>query len=61
MLRAAFAADATRFAYIAVLADNLPSRRVIESEGFEFQQSFFLQRILGIERKWAGPMVGRGP
>ena len=58
MLRTAFADAATRYAYIGVLADNRPSRHVIEAAGFEYQRSYFFRRCLGAERKWAHPMPG---
>ncbi|HEX8873518.1 MAG TPA: GNAT family N-acetyltransferase, partial [Nitrosospira sp.] len=41
MLRDAFASSETRYVYISVLADNLPSRHVIETMGFGYQGSFF--------------------
>ena len=53
MLHEAFADESTRYAYIGVLADNLPSRHVIETMGFEYQGSFFWKRCFGIERKWS--------
>lgn len=56
MLHQAFAIKETQFAYISVLADNLPSRHVIETMGFEYQRSFFLKRRFGTEKKWAGSM-----
>ena len=53
MLRTAFIAEDTEFAYISVLADNGPSRHVIESMGFSYQESYFWERRLGTERKWS--------
>lgn len=55
MLRQAFADEAIKYAYISVLADNAPSRHVIEKMGFEYQGSFFWQCRFGSERKWASP------
>jgi CelD/BcsL family acetyltransferase involved in cellulose biosynthesis/GNAT superfamily N-acetyltransferase len=52
MLCAAFARPQTQFVYISVLADNLPSRHVIETMGFEYQASFFMTRRFGKLRKW---------
>jgi GNAT superfamily N-acetyltransferase len=46
MLRDAAAAEGTEFAYIAVLADNTASRKVIEKAGFEHQASIMLRRRL---------------
>jgi CelD/BcsL family acetyltransferase involved in cellulose biosynthesis/RimJ/RimL family protein N-acetyltransferase len=60
MLRTAFADAGTRYAYIGVLADNRPSRHVIEAAGLEYQRSYFLRRCLGAERKWVHPMLGAG-
>jgi CelD/BcsL family acetyltransferase involved in cellulose biosynthesis/RimJ/RimL family protein N-acetyltransferase len=55
MLRSAFSQAATRYAYIGVLADNHPSRHVIEAAGFAYQRSFFLRRCLGVQRMWVQP------
>ncbi len=55
MLQQAFADEAIAYAYISVLADNAPSRHVIEKIGFEYQGSYFWQRRFGNERKWASP------
>ena len=55
MLGEAFADDAVEYAYISVLADNGPSRHVIETLGFEYQGSFHWQRRFGKVRKWASP------
>jgi CelD/BcsL family acetyltransferase involved in cellulose biosynthesis/RimJ/RimL family protein N-acetyltransferase len=52
MLKAAFSADATEYAYISVLADNGPSRHVIETMGFKYQASYFWESRFGKERKW---------
>ena len=64
MLREAFSFEDTRFAYISVLADNGPSRHVIEAVGFEYQGSFHLRKRLSKVKKWADqsvrPMVGCG-
>lgn len=51
----AFANEANEYAYISVLADNAPSRHVIETMGFEYQGSFFWQCRFGNEHKWASP------
>ncbi|MBL8379244.1 MAG: GNAT family N-acetyltransferase [Burkholderiales bacterium] len=48
MLEDAFARPDTRWAYIGVLADNLASRHVIESTGFQYQGS--LRR----QARWGG-------
>ena len=53
MLQEAFTFEDTQFAYISVLADNGPSRHVIESLGFEYQGSFHLHRRFAKARKWA--------
>lgn len=53
MLREVFTNDATRYAYISVLADNLPSRHVIETLGFEYQGSFYWTCRFGSATKWA--------
>jgi len=52
MLRDAFADPAIQYAYIMVLADNTPSRRVIEKLGFAYQASYFLEKRGGKERTW---------
>lgn len=54
MLRAAFEAETTQHAYISVLADNGPSRHVIEKMGFAYQGSFYWEKRFGKVRKWAG-------
>lgn len=59
MLRRAFDVETTRFAYISALADNLPSRHVIEEIGFGYVGSFFLERRLGVEKKWASLVFGQ--
>lgn len=53
MLHAAFADESVRYAYISVLADNHPSRHVIEKMGFAFQGSFFWKRAFGRVNKSA--------
>lgn len=55
MLADAFADEQTEFAYISVLADNLPSRRVIERVGFAYQGSFFWHRRFGKDQRFPGP------
>lgn len=52
MLCDAFADPKTESAYIFVLANDLPSRHVIESLGFEFQESYRRVRNFGLERKY---------
>lgn len=41
------------FAYIGVLANNLPSRHVIEKRGFEYRGSLFRRQILGAAYAWS--------
>ena len=53
MLRAAFQREETRYAYISVLADNGPSRHVIEGLGFEYQGAFHWRRRFGRVTKWS--------
>lgn len=53
MLKAAFDAGDTEYAYISVLANNGPSRHVIESMGFAYQGSYFWESRFGTERKWS--------
>jgi RimJ/RimL family protein N-acetyltransferase len=53
MLRAAFQDQNVRYAYISVLADNEPSRHVIETLGFSYQGSFHWHRRFGRVSKWA--------
>lgn len=53
MLHEAFNDAGAQYAYISVLADNLPSRHVIESLGFEHQGSLYWKRKLCVEKKWA--------
>ena len=53
MLKVAFSEGDTEFAYISVLANNGPSRHVIESMDFAYQGSFFWERRIGSERKWS--------
>lgn len=57
MLHAAFTNSNADYAYISVLADNLPSRHVIETTGFEYQGSFFWERRFGTEKKWQSPLL----
>jgi RimJ/RimL family protein N-acetyltransferase len=53
MLHTAFTKQDTQYAYMCVLADNLPSRHVIEALGFEHQGSFFWESRFGEVKKWA--------
>ena len=39
--------EGLRYVYISVLADNRPSRHVIEKLGFDYQCSLFLNRRFG--------------
>jgi CelD/BcsL family acetyltransferase involved in cellulose biosynthesis/RimJ/RimL family protein N-acetyltransferase len=55
MLRHAFADPQLRYAYISVLADNRPSRHVIESLGFEHQRSYHLRQRFGRSATWTTP------
>lgn len=59
MLRDVFAGEDPRYAYISVLADNLPSRRVIESMGFAYQGSFHWSSRFGQQRTWAGAVFAQ--
>jgi CelD/BcsL family acetyltransferase involved in cellulose biosynthesis/RimJ/RimL family protein N-acetyltransferase len=52
MLAYAFQQPDIVAACIGVLADNLPSRRVIEGLGFDYQGSAFLSRRFGRTRTW---------
>jgi GNAT superfamily N-acetyltransferase len=57
MLRDATASEGTEFVYIAVLADNTASRKVIEKAGFEHHASIVLWRRLqrvSHTRHWVG-------
>lgn len=56
MLSVAFSLQATQYAYMAVLADNLPARHVIEAMGFLYQGSCYWQRRFGTEKKWKDPV-----
>jgi CelD/BcsL family acetyltransferase involved in cellulose biosynthesis/RimJ/RimL family protein N-acetyltransferase len=60
MMHAAFADEQIQYAYISVLADNLPSLHVIESMGFEYQGSLFWDRRFGRERTWSHPPLKQG-
>ena len=42
----------TKYVYIGVLADNIPSRRVIEKLGFIYQGSLFKKTTFGKIEKW---------
>lgn len=53
MLKTAFIEEDIEYAYISVLADNGPSRHVIESMGFAYQESYFWESRFGAERKWS--------
>lgn len=51
LLKAIFSSGETQHAYISVLADNAPSRHVIEKLGFEYQCSLTRTRLLGREKQ----------
>ena len=53
MLHDAAAIQGTRRIYIGVMADNGPSRHVIEKLGFVYQYSFFRQRRPHATRLWS--------
>jgi len=57
MVCEAFACDDIERIYIGVLADNSPSRRVIEAVGFEYQGSLFWSRRFGVERRWRSASI----
>ena len=59
MVCEAFSDATSQHAYISVLADNLQSRHVIESIGFQYQGSLYRERRLGAEKKWADPVFAR--
>lgn len=50
------------FAYIAVLADNIASRKTIEKVGFAYQGSLFEKKWLGASKRWSTfPIEGEQP
>lgn len=53
MLHDAAEIPGTEYIYISVLADNTPSRHVIEKAGFCYQGSLFHTRHLGHSTKWS--------
>ncbi len=53
MLHAAFARSETPYAYLCVLADNLPCRHIVETMGFDYHGSFHWQCRFGEVKKWA--------
>jgi len=53
MLHDAAMIPGTKHIFIAVLANNLPSRHVIEKVGFAYQFSFFTQQLGGKTRRWS--------
>lgn len=53
MLHAAATVPGTRRIFICVMADNYPSRRVIERVGFQYQYSLFRRKALGRTEKWS--------
>lgn len=58
MMRRAFDDQDVSWAYISTLADNHPSRHVIESLGFSYQGSLFWQRQLFRVRRWSDARLG---
>ena len=53
MLRDVDGDTTVKHCYISVLADNLPSRHVIEMQGFQYQGSFYWKKSFGAITKWA--------
>jgi RimJ/RimL family protein N-acetyltransferase len=53
MLHDAQRASGARAVFIGVLADNVPSRKVIEKVGFSYQYSFFQKRRLWWASRWS--------
>jgi CelD/BcsL family acetyltransferase involved in cellulose biosynthesis/RimJ/RimL family protein N-acetyltransferase len=53
MLHDAAVSPGVQYIYIAVLADDTPSRDVLETLGFQYQCSLFREKIFGITRKWS--------
>ena len=51
----------TSWAYISTLADNRPSRHVIESTGFSYQGSLFWERRWFRVRRWGDVRLGARP
>jgi RimJ/RimL family protein N-acetyltransferase len=58
MLHDAASIPGTEYIYISVLADNHPSRHVIEKLGFLYEGSLYHNRRLGKSTKWSS-MAGR--
>jgi CelD/BcsL family acetyltransferase involved in cellulose biosynthesis/RimJ/RimL family protein N-acetyltransferase len=58
-LREAFAIGTTQYAHITAVADNVASRHLIESLGFEYQGSLYFERRFGVESKWADPVFAK--
>src|SRR5439155_25470002 len=52
MSRDAFRVPGTDFVYIAVMSDNVQSRRVIEKIGFEYQTSCYQKKRCGRVVRW---------
>ena len=52
MLHDASLIAGTKHIFIGVLADNFPSRHVIEKVGFDYRFSFFAQTIGGKTKRW---------
>ena len=55
MLREAITDEDVKYVYISALADNLPSRHVIESMNFRYQGSLFWRRRFGAQQSWSSP------
>lgn len=57
MVHDAFSGEGTRYAYIPVSANDLPSRNVIEALGFQYQGSLYWECRLGAQKTWASPAL----
>lgn len=53
MLHDASLISGTKHVFIGVLADNIPSRHVIEKVGFDYRFSFFASTIGGKTKRWS--------
>jgi CelD/BcsL family acetyltransferase involved in cellulose biosynthesis/RimJ/RimL family protein N-acetyltransferase len=60
MLRDAFSDPSIRHCFISVLADNKPSRHVIEDLGFKHHASFYWKQKFGSTEKWADDVAVAG-
>lgn len=52
MLNAAFTHEETQYVYIFTPANNSVMRHVIETMGFQYQESYCWERRFGHERTW---------